>query len=113
MTYPKNLKLKLLPFLNQHVNSKVKEIAEQMKTDVQTNYGKDIAKASKEELTEKVDGHLSYVVEEWMKENEIALERALKEIAEDFITSLKKLFCCITLMFQMKSTMYLKTCLLK
>ena len=35
----------------------------------------------------------SYVVEEWMKENEIALERGIKgEIAEDFISGLKKLF---------------------
>merc|ERR1712224_43675 len=48
---------------------------------------------AKEELTEKVDSYLSYVVEEWMKENEIALERGIKgEIAEDFITGLKKLF---------------------
>ena len=74
------------------VNSKVKEIAEQMEADVQTNYEQDIAKA-KEELTEKVDSYLSYVVEEWMKENEIALERGIKgEIAEDFISGLKKLF---------------------
>ena len=74
------------------VNSKVKEIAEQMEADVQTNYEQDIATA-KEELTEKVDSYLSYVVEEWMKENEIALERGIKgEIAEDFISGLKKLF---------------------
>jgi len=74
------------------VNSKVKEIAEEMEADVQTNYEQDIAKA-KEELTEKVDSYLSYVVEEWMKENEIALERGIKgEIAEDFISGLKKLF---------------------
>jgi hypothetical protein len=47
----------------------------------------------KRELTEKVDSYLSYVVEEWMKENEIALERGIKgEIAEDFISGLKKLF---------------------
>ena len=53
--------------------------------------------ASKEEfqkdLSEKVDGYLTYVVEEWMKENEIALERGLKgEISEDFISGLKTLF---------------------
>merc|ERR1711871_1314674 len=48
---------------------------------------------SKDELVEKVDSYLSYVVEEWMKENEIALERGIKgEIAEDFISGLKKLF---------------------
>jgi hypothetical protein len=74
------------------VNSKVKEIAETMEADIKTNYEQDIATA-KAELTEKVDSYLSYVVEEWMKENEIALERGIKgEIAEDFITGLKKLF---------------------
>ena len=45
------------------------------------------------ELTEKVDAYMNYVVEEWMKENEIAIERGLKgEIAEDFISGLKSLF---------------------
>ena len=48
---------------------------------------------AKAELVEKVDSYLSYVVEEWMKENELALERGIKgEIAEDFISGLKKLF---------------------
>ena len=47
----------------------------------------------KSELSEKVDSYLNYVVEEWMKENEIAIERGIKgEIAEDFIGGLKKLF---------------------
>ena len=47
----------------------------------------------KVELTEKVDAYMNYVVEEWMKENEIALERGLKgEISEDFISGLKTLF---------------------
>ena len=85
-------KTKAATVFESAVNSKVKEIAEQMEADVQTNYEQDIATA-KEELTEKVDSYLSYVVEEWMKENEIALERGIKgEIAEDFITGLKKLF---------------------
>jgi hypothetical protein len=49
--------------------------------------------AVKAELTEKVDSYMNYVVEEWMKENEIAIERGLKgEIAEDFISGLKALF---------------------
>ena len=85
-------KTKAATVFESAVNSKVKEIAEAMEADVQTNYEQDVAKA-KEELTEKVDSYLSYVVEEWMKENEIALERGIKgEIAEDFISGLKKLF---------------------
>ena len=47
----------------------------------------------KEAMTEKVDSYLNYVVEEWMKENELAVERGIRtEIAEDFITGLKSLF---------------------
>ena len=85
-------KTKAATVFESAVNSKVKEIAETMEADITTNYEQDVAK-HKEELTEKVDSYLSYVVEEWMKENEIALERGIKgEIAEDFITGLKKLF---------------------
>jgi hypothetical protein len=48
---------------------------------------------AKAELVEKVDSYLNYVVEEWMTENEVALERGIKgEIAEDFISGLKTLF---------------------
>jgi len=85
-------KTKAATVFESAVNSKVKEIAETMEVEVQNNYEQDIANA-KAELTEKVDSYLSYVVEEWMKENEIALERGIKgEIAEDFISGLKKLF---------------------
>ena len=74
------------------IRTKVKEIAETMEADYNNKLEQESAKA-KEELTEKVDSYLSYVVEEWMKENEIALERGIKgEIAEDFISGLKKLF---------------------
>ena len=60
--------------------SKVQEIAEEVAS-------------VRSELTEKVDAYMNYVVEEWMKENEIAIERGLKgEIAEDFISGLKSLF---------------------
>ena len=44
-------------------------------------------------VTEKVDSYLGYVVEEWMKENELAVERGIKaEITEEFIGGLKQLF---------------------
>ena len=47
----------------------------------------------KDELTEKLDDYLGYVVEEWMKENEVAIENGLRnEIAENFINGLKSLF---------------------
>ena len=48
---------------------------------------------AKEDMTDKIDTYLNYVVEEWTKENELAIERGLKgEIAEDFISGLKQLF---------------------
>jgi hypothetical protein len=74
------------------IQSKVKEIAEEMEADYNTKFEDESAKA-KAELVEKVDSYLNYVVEEWMKDNEVALERGIKgEIAEDFISGLKKLF---------------------
>ena len=60
------------------------EYADKVKTDTET---------AKNEIVEKVDGYLNYIVEEWMKENELAVEKGLKsEVAEDFISGLKKLF---------------------
>jgi hypothetical protein len=45
------------------------------------------------ELTEKVDDYLTYVVEEWINENKLQVERGIKvELAENFIFGLKKLF---------------------
>ena len=74
------------------IKSKVKEIAEEIEADYNKKFEEETTKA-KDELVEKVDSYLSYVVEEWMKENELALERGIKgEIAEDFISGLKKIF---------------------
>tara|TARA_B100000614_G_scaffold251412_1_gene262892 strand:- start:183 stop:1418 length:1236 start_codon:yes stop_codon:yes gene_type:complete len=85
-------KAKAATIFEAAIKSKVKEIAEEMEADYNTKLEQESAKA-KSELTEKVDSYLAYVVEEWMKENEIALERGIKgEIAEDFINGLKKLF---------------------
>jgi hypothetical protein len=45
------------------------------------------------QLIEKVDSYLGYVVENWMKENEVAIENGLRtEIAEEFMASLHKVF---------------------
>ena len=74
------VKSKIRPEVERIESEKTQEIAEEMET-------------FKTELAEKVDGYLDYVVAEWMKENELAIERGLKgEIAEDFITGLKALF---------------------
>ena len=49
--------------------------------------------AIKEDLAAKVDGYLNYMVEEWMKDNEIAIQSGLKaEITEEFLTGLIEIF---------------------
>jgi hypothetical protein len=74
------------------VNAKVKEQKEKIQAAYDEKLQEDI-ESQKGELVTKVDSYLNYVVEEWMKENSIAIERGIKgEIAEDFISGLKKLF---------------------
>ena len=47
----------------------------------------------RDELVEKVDGYLNYVVENWMEENRVAIENGLRtEIAESFMEALKGVF---------------------
>ena len=59
-------------------------------------YTKELSEAKEEYMTnmsEKIDGYLNYVVEEWMKENELAVEKGIRsELVEDFMTGLKNLF---------------------
>jgi len=65
--------------------SEVKETLEEQKTQA--------IEEAKEDMVDKIDSYLTYVTEEWKKENQLAIERGLKgEIAEDFITGLKSLF---------------------
>lgn len=46
-----------------------------------------------EGLVEQVDGYLGYIAEQWIKQNEIALENGIKsEIVESFINGMKGLF---------------------
>ena len=74
------------------VKSKIRDEVERLEEEYKSELEESI-KETKEELSEKVDTYLNYVVEEWMKENELAIERGLKgEIAEDFISGLKTLF---------------------
>ena len=74
------------------VKSKIRDEVVRMENKYKTELDESIEE-TKEELSEKVDTYLNYVVEEWMKENELAVERGLKgEIAEDFISGLKQLF---------------------
>ena len=74
------------------VKSKLRSEVERIEMEKTQEVAEEI-NTVRDELTEKVDNYMNYVVEEWMKENEIAIERGLKgEIAEDFISGLKSLF---------------------
>jgi len=74
------------------VNSKVAEKIVELEEHYETQIEEETSKIA-EDLTDKVDTYLSYVVEQWSQDNELAVERGLKsEIAEDFIVSLKKVF---------------------
>jgi len=74
------------------VKSKIRSEIERIVDETKEEKAQDI-ETFKEETTEKVDNYLNYVVDEWTKENELAIERGLKgEIAEDFISGLKQLF---------------------
>lgn len=70
------------------VNSEMETVV----SSLEEKYAEDVS-AYKEGLVEKVDSYLNYVVENWMKENELAIENGLRtEIAEDFMVGLKNLF---------------------
>jgi phage host-nuclease inhibitor protein Gam len=70
------------------VNSEMDKVA----ASLEEKYAADVAEY-KDGIVEKIDSYLNYVVENWMKENELALENGLRtEIAEDFMTGLKVLF---------------------
>ena len=74
------------------VKSKIRGEVERIVDETNTQKDTDM-ETFKEDMAEKVDTYLNYVVEEWTKENELAIERGLKgEIAEDFISGLKQLF---------------------
>src|SRR5210317_1669826 len=87
-----DFKAKASTIFEAALKSKVSEMKKKMNASYEEKL-KEETEAQKAELTEKVDSYLNYVVEEWMKENSIAIERGIKgEIAEDFISGLKKLF---------------------
>ena len=85
-------KLKAATIFESAVKAKVKDEIIRLEKEYNKKIDTETSKL-KEGLVEKVDSYLNYVVEEWMKENELAIERGIKgEIAEDFISGLKKLF---------------------
>ena len=74
------------------LTSKIKEIQETLEVQFEAKLDEE-REALKESLTERVDSYLEYVCEEWMKENELAIEHGLKtEMTESFLSGMKGLF---------------------
>jgi hypothetical protein len=74
------------------VIARAEEVIAEAETELMEQFESAIEEV-KEDLAAKVDDYLNYMVEEWVKDNEIAIEKGLRsEIVEDFITGLKGLF---------------------
>jgi hypothetical protein len=74
------------------LNSKVKDIQETLETQYQSQLD-ETKEELKTTLVERVDSYLEYVCEEWMSENELAVEHGIKsEMTESFLSGMKDLF---------------------
>ena len=85
-------KAKAATIFESAVKAKLVEEIEKLEGEYETKVDEKVSEV-KEEIVEKVDAYLNYVVSEWMKDNELAIEKGLRtEITEDFIGGLKSLF---------------------
>ena len=74
------------------LTSKLAESVDRLEAEYVQNLEEEVSEIQNS-LVEKVDSYLNYVVEGWMKENEVAVSTGLRtEIAEDFMTSLQSVF---------------------
>jgi len=74
------------------IRSKLSEEVERLEDEYQSRLDEEL-QATRADLVDKVDSYLNYVVENWMEENQLAVESGLRaEIAEDFMGKLKDLF---------------------
>ena len=74
------------------IKTKVAEVQEELKAQYETTLEEEVT-LIKEELTDRVDAYLEYVAEEWITENQLAVEQGLKaEMSESFLTGMRSLF---------------------
>ena len=74
------------------INSKIKGIKEELTASYEEKLVEEVA-SIKEELKDRVDSYLEYVADEWVAENQLAVESGLKEeMTESFISGMKSLF---------------------
>ena len=74
------------------IKSKLADVRESVKAEYEEQLVEEVA-AIKSELEERVDSYLEYVADEWMTDNQIAVESGLKsEMTDSFLTGMKSLF---------------------
>ena len=74
------------------IRSKIAEEVDRLENEYHTKLEEEV-QSTRDDLVEKVDNYLNYVVETWMETNQVALEQGLRtEIAEGFMSNLKELF---------------------
>ncbi len=78
------------------VKSKVVEEVNKRVSQIEEEYLQEIEESTKtfqNEMVEKVDNYLNYVVSEWMEDNKLAVEKGIKtELTDDFMNGLRNLF---------------------
>jgi hypothetical protein len=74
------------------IRSKVAEVKEEIEKKYEASLIEEVV-SIKEQLTDRVDAYLEYVADEWMQENQLAIEHGLKtEMTESFLTGMRSLF---------------------
>lgn len=87
-----SFKTKLISVFEAAVQTQVEVIQEELEARYELALNEHVKEISNA-LVERVESYLNYVAEEWLTENEIAIERSMKaELTEDFMAGLKKLF---------------------
>ena len=87
-----DFKAKAATIFEAAINSKVAGIKEELTASYEEKLIEEVA-SIKEELKDRVDSYLEYVADEWVAENQLAVESGLKEeMTESFISGMKSLF---------------------
>jgi len=91
-TISEDFKQKATTIFEARLTDRVQQIEEQMEQRYASML-EEAVDSIKTDLEDKVNDYLSYVVENWMKDNEIAIETGLRsELTEEFISGLRNLF---------------------
>ena len=87
-----DFKAKATTIFEAAIKSKIGEIKEELKGEYEKSLAEEVS-AMKEVLEDRTDAYLEYVADEWLQENELAVEHGIKtEMTESFLKGMKSLF---------------------